>query len=102
MNEGSKSTSEGLKRLLTPADVAQLARLSEKTIYRAIEAGRLCAAKIGNRYRITPDDYRLWIESCRVGIEPSAESPRRRLTSAKVPTGGPGTIARLRAIEAGR
>ena len=101
MSRGSQLAGGRPSPLLTPADVAQLARLSEKTIYRAIEGGRLCAAKIGNRYRISPEDYQLWIGSCRVGGEREAGTRLRRSAPAKAPTDGPGALARLRAIEAG-
>lgn len=85
---------------MTPAEVARLANVSRKTVYRAIWRGELRAVRIGSRYRITPEDFRCWIESCRVEDDDDP-TPRPAPTRAPKVAGGPGTLARLRAIEAG-
>lgn len=43
-------------RFLTPAEVADLLRVSSMTVYRLIKAGELRAARIGKSYRISEDD----------------------------------------------
>lgn len=48
-------------RLLTPADIAALAQVSVKTVYRAIRSGTLSAIAIGGRYRVTSEAYGDWI-----------------------------------------
>lgn len=50
------------ERLLSPSEVAQTCNVSRKTIYRAVELGRLRACKIGNRLRIKHGDYQDWLE----------------------------------------
>ena len=50
-----------LERLLTPAEVADLARLSTLSVYRAIRAGRLRASKLGRRLRLSEVDVRTWL-----------------------------------------
>ena len=47
--------------LLTVPEVAQLARLSEKTVYRAIRCGELRASKLRGLWRIRRDDYEDWL-----------------------------------------
>jgi excisionase family DNA binding protein len=51
-------------QLLKPADVAQRAQISTKTVLRAIKAGRLRASRLGEHgaYRIRAEDYDAWIE----------------------------------------
>jgi excisionase family DNA binding protein len=43
--------------LLTPADVARLAKVSRDTIYREIDRGILPALHVGRLLRIDPDDF---------------------------------------------
>jgi excisionase family DNA binding protein len=47
--------------LLTPAEVARLARLSQKTVYRAIWAQELEAAKVRGQWRVTEAAVWRWI-----------------------------------------
>jgi excisionase family DNA binding protein len=42
--------------LLTVAEVAEMLRVSEMTIYRLIKAGELRALQIGKSYRLREDD----------------------------------------------
>jgi excisionase family DNA binding protein len=85
---------------LTVADAARRASVSSKTIYREIRRGELRAMRIRSRYRITPEDFRCWIESCRMEDDDNA-SPRSAPARAPKVADGPGTLARLRSIEAG-
>lgn len=41
---------------LTVAEVADLMRVSNMTVYRLIKAGDLGAVRVGKSYRIRPDD----------------------------------------------
>jgi putative molybdopterin biosynthesis protein len=40
--------------LLTPAEVAQLAKVSRETVYREIDRGELKAVHVGRQLRIDP------------------------------------------------
>ena len=42
--------------MLSPADVAELANVSRKTVYREIDRGALPAAHVGRQIRIDPVD----------------------------------------------
>ena len=54
---------ERLERLLTPADVAERCQVSQKTVLRAIRAGRLRAYRLGARgaYRLRAADVEAWL-----------------------------------------
>jgi putative molybdopterin biosynthesis protein len=43
--------------LLTPADAAEMAKVSRDTIYREIDRGELRALHVGRQLRIDPDDF---------------------------------------------
>lgn len=45
---------------LTLRDVAELLKLSEKTIYRLAQSGRLPGFKAGKQWRFDRDDIRRW------------------------------------------
>lgn len=46
---------------MTPADVALWARVSERTIRRAIANGELPAGRAGSQLRIAPEAARRWV-----------------------------------------
>jgi excisionase family DNA binding protein len=50
------------RSLLSPAQVAELANVSRKTIYREVERGVLPAKHAGRQLRIDPYDFRRWLE----------------------------------------
>lgn len=53
---------------LTIEEVAKMLKLSEMTIYRYIDDGKLSAYKIsGKAYRITPEDLKAFLKSKKVG-----------------------------------
>jgi excisionase family DNA binding protein len=54
--EGSGSTALDGVRFLTVAEIARAARVSGMTVYRAVEAGELRAARIGRVYRVLERD----------------------------------------------
>jgi putative molybdopterin biosynthesis protein len=47
--------------LLSPADVARLAAISRKTVYREIDRGELAAIHIGRQLRIDPTDLNQYL-----------------------------------------
>jgi len=70
----------GMKeRLLTVGDVAEMCQVHRKTVTRAIQSGRLRAARLGARgaYRLRPDDVDQWLADS--VVQPGAiASPRDR------------------------
>lgn len=65
--------------LLTPNDVADLCKISPRTVMRAIWSGRLAAARLGKRgaFRIAADDVDAWIAASRLTTSPAWEGPVR-------------------------
>lgn len=61
------------EHLLTVAEAARFAGVSEKTIYRALEARRLKHARIGQSkcYRIRREWLDDWIDDSAVDVEPA-------------------------------
>lgn len=49
-------------RFLTVAEVAELLRVSNMTVYRLIKAGELPAARIGKSFRVREDDIDAYLE----------------------------------------
>jgi putative molybdopterin biosynthesis protein len=47
--------------LLTPAEVAQLAKVSRETVYREIDRGELKAVHVGRQLRIDPTDLNQYL-----------------------------------------
>jgi putative molybdopterin biosynthesis protein len=47
--------------LLTPAEVARLAKVSRETVYREIGRGELPAVHIGRQLRIDPTDLNQYL-----------------------------------------
>jgi excisionase family DNA binding protein len=47
---------EGRARFVTVAEVADMLRVSNMTVYRLIQAGSLPAVRVGRSYRIRDDD----------------------------------------------
>jgi excisionase family DNA binding protein len=43
-------------RFVTVAEVAELLRVSNMTVYRLVQAGQLPAVRVGRSYRIREDD----------------------------------------------
>jgi excisionase family DNA binding protein len=57
------ATSSSRPRFLTPAEVAELLRVSAMTVYRLIKSGELRAARIGKSYRISEDDVDAYLQA---------------------------------------
>ncbi len=81
---------------MTVEEVARLARCEHRSVRRAIRAGRLQAFRPARRILVREDDARAWIES-RPALA-QEEQPQRRQRSRQV-MHGPGSVARLKAIE---
>jgi excisionase family DNA binding protein len=60
------STSTRDAAFLRPSEAAELAGLSTRAIYRAIERGELRAAKLCSRLRIPCAAFEEWVEACAV------------------------------------
>ena len=56
-----------LPQLLTVQEVAELCRLSERAVYRAVESGELPGTKLRSRLRIRSSDLDAWINEGLVG-----------------------------------
>ena len=69
------------ERLLTVGDVAEMCQVHRKTVTRAIQAGRLRAARLGARgaYRLRPDDVERWF------VESTVKPARNVTAAAHVP-----------------
>lgn len=57
------ANSSARARFLTPAEVADLLRVSSMTVYRLIKSGELRAARIGKSYRISEDDVDTYLQA---------------------------------------
>ena len=56
-------------RLLTVAEVADLLRVSNMTVYRLIKGGQLGAIRVGKNYRIPQDDLDAYLEDGVVQVD---------------------------------
>jgi putative molybdopterin biosynthesis protein len=55
------ATKEDTSALLSPSEVARLAAISRKTVYREIERGELPAIHVGRQLRIDPTDLNQYL-----------------------------------------
>ena len=87
--------SEDLDIVLTPTEVAALAKVSLKTVYRAIRSGTLNASVIGSgrHYWITRASFWRWMNGSVVELEP------RNTPLIEAGTPPAGSVAALNAIE---
>ena len=58
---------------LSPTEAAQIAGLSTRAIYRAIQRGELRAVRLCSRLRIPRDAFEAWIASSTVRVERCVE-----------------------------
>lgn len=56
-------------QLLTVAEVADLLRVSNMTVYRLIKAGQIGAIRVGKNYRIPQADLDAYLESGVVQVQ---------------------------------
>jgi hypothetical protein len=73
-----------------------MARCEHRSVRRAIRSGRLRAFRPARKILNREDDALGWIES-RPALDPPRQPPRRRREPQ--PAAGPGSVARLKAIE---
>ncbi len=68
-----KTTNE-LPQLLTITDVAEILKISQRSIWRLVASGKLVAPlRVGGSIRWKREDIRDWIDS---GCEPKPPKPR--------------------------
>ena len=72
-------------RFLTPAEVADLLRVSSMTVYRLIKAGDMAAVRVGKSYRVREDDVDRYLAS-RYNATSSANNPACACTVSPNPT----------------
>lgn len=60
---------EGGGPLLTVAEVAEVLRVSNMTVYRLIKAGQLAAIRVGKNYRIRQRDLDAYLNAGSVRAE---------------------------------
>jgi excisionase family DNA binding protein len=56
-------SNEARSRFVTVAEVADLLRVSNMTVYRLVQAGQLPAIRVGRSYRIREDDVDKYLAS---------------------------------------
>lgn len=56
-------------QLLTVAEVADLLRVSNMTVYRLVKAGQMGAIRVGKNYRIPQNDLDTYLEGGVVQVE---------------------------------
>lgn len=54
-------STEAEQHLLTVAEVAEVMRVSNMTVYRLIRSGELVATRVGRSYRIWDNDVRSYL-----------------------------------------
>lgn len=70
----SDKTTNELPQLLTINDVAEILKISQRSIWRLVASGKLLAPlRIGGSIRWKREDIREWIDS---GCEPTEPKPR--------------------------
>jgi excisionase family DNA binding protein len=50
-----------MSAIYSPSEVAQVLRINEETVRRAIRNKQLTALRIGDQYRLSPTDLGHWI-----------------------------------------
>ncbi|MCL6584469.1 MAG: helix-turn-helix domain-containing protein [bacterium] len=58
-----------MQEFYTPQEIAQIIRIDINTIYEYIRMGKLPAAKFGNRYRISREDFEMFVKERRTAGE---------------------------------
>jgi excisionase family DNA binding protein len=59
----AKGSGPPMGRLLTVAEVAQVLRVSNMTVYRLIKAGEMPALRVGKNYRIRESELEAFISA---------------------------------------
>ena len=79
---------------MTVGDVAEMCQVHRKTVTRAIQSGRLRAARLGARgaYRLRPEDVDRWVAESVVEAS-VVVSPRAQRSGVLLVDGGDGRLA---------
>ncbi len=59
--------------ILTIREVADYLKITERTLYRLVQEGKLPAFKVGNSWRFRREDLERWISDQSRGTEPTRE-----------------------------
>ncbi len=59
--------------ILTIREVADYLKVTERTLYRLVQEGKLPAFKVGNSWRFRREDLERWISDQSRGTEPTRE-----------------------------
>ncbi len=59
--------------ILTIREVADYLKITERTLYRLVQEGKLPAFKVGNSWRFRREDLERWISEQSRGTEPTRE-----------------------------
>lgn len=59
--------------ILTIREVADYLKVTERTLYRLVQEGKLPAFKVGNSWRFRREDLERWISDQSRGTEPPRE-----------------------------
>ncbi len=59
--------------ILTIREVADYLKITERTLYRLVQDGKLPAFKVGNSWRFRREDLERWISEQSRGTEPTRE-----------------------------
>ena len=59
--------------ILTIREVADYLKITERTLYRLVQEGKLPAFKVGNSWRFRREDLERWISEQSRGPEPTRE-----------------------------
>ena len=65
---------EGIEGTYTVEEVADYLRVSEKTVRNYLRSGKLKAYRIGNRYNITSESVKSFVESTKVNFDEEKET----------------------------
>ena len=61
------------EEILTIREVADYLKITERTLYRLVQEGKLPAFKVGNSWRFRREDLERWISEQSRGTEPTRE-----------------------------
>lgn len=66
-----------LPEVLTVDEVAELLRVNRKTVYSAIQRGKLPARRLGTAIRISRDQVLRWLADGQAGVSPATKGRTR-------------------------
>jgi excisionase family DNA binding protein len=72
-----------MAELMTLKEVARYLRLSDQTLYKMVEQGRVPALKAGTRWRFRKDEIDAWMRRRAKGVRRGRVTQRTAATSAR-------------------